>query len=402
MADNISRVLSDPAVRNAKPAAKPYKLADGGGLFLLVQPNGAKLWRYKYRLHGAERLMALGTYPDVTLAAARNAHRAARAQVAAGENPVQVRRIESQKARQAELQAKTGAFQNLAAVWGAITAPKLAANTIRQRDRELDRHLLPTLGHRNVAEITRMEVSALLRRVEARAPEVARNLRNYLSGIFEHAIDTGVLSASPVPPPRILKRRQQRNHKAMSVDDLPQFLLDVRACNAEPTTKAAMQLVILTACRKAEVAGARWEEFDLDAAEWLIPAERMKARREHWVPLSRQAVAILRELRRQTNGAVLFPHRDRPGAHMAERTLNMMLQRMDYAGETIHGFRSVFSTHFNQLGVNPDVVERCLAHAPRDKVRAAYNRHQYREERRKLMQDWADYLDGLLLQKQAA
>ncbi len=346
--------------------------------------------------------MALGTYPDVNLATARTMHRAARAQVAAGENPVQIRRQESQKARQAELQAKTGAFQNLAAVWGAITEPNLAPLTIKQRDRELNKHLLPALGQRHISEITRIEIAALLKRVEVRAPEVARNLRNYLSGIFEHAIDMGMLNASPVPPPRILKKRRQISHAALPAERLPEFLRMLGSVNVSPETRTALQLVILTACRKVEVAGARWDEFDLDAAEWIIPAERMKARREHWVPLSRQAVALLRELRRHQTGPLLFPNRNDRTRPMAERTMNAVLYRNGYHGETIHGFRSVFSTHFNQLGANPDVVERCLAHAPRDKVRAAYNRHQYRQERRQLLQQWADYLDGLTEMKKAA
>lgn len=397
MADNLARALKDATVKNAKPTDKPQKLTDGGGMFMLVQPNGAKLWRYKFRLHGKEGVHALGAYPDVSLAAARDLHRAARELVAAGINPVHTRKNERAKAAQDAMLAQAGAFENVLAEWSRVTEPNLARLSIKLRTREIKKHLVPAFANRMVDGITRTEVSGLLKRVEARAPEVARNLRNYLCGIFEHAIDVGLLTASPVPPTRILVRRVQVPHAAMAADRLPVFLKTLVACSANPETIAAMRLVILTACRKNEIVCGRWDEIDLDAGEWLIPAERMKARREHWVPLSRQAVAILRDLRRITTGDVLFPGRRDHRQPMADRTLNALLERIGFAGETVHGFRSVFSTHFNAAeGVNPDVVERCLAHAPRDKIRAVYNRHQYKDERHAMMQEWADWLDGQL------
>jgi integrase len=396
MSDNIARALTDAAVRNAKPAAKAFKLTDGGGLFLLVQPNGVKLWRYKFRLNGREGLHSLGSYPDVNLAAARNLHRTARAQVAAGVNPVQARQEDRAKAAQELLRAEAGAFLNVLQAWRNATDPRLAPMTLKQRNREIAKHLVPAFKTRAITDIKRSDIAAILKRVEVRAPEVARNLRNYLAGIFEHAIDVGLVDASPVPPARMLKVRNQVSHAAMSVDRLPQFLADLDACGATMETRTAMWLTILTACRKNEATGARWAEFDLDAAEWIIPEERMKGRREHWVPLPRQAVDLLRQLRTYSRGEFLFPHRDKAATPMAERTLNMLLERLGYKGETVHGFRSVFSTHFNaQPGVNPDVVERCLAHAPKDKVRAAYNRHQYRTERRAMLQEWADWLDEM-------
>ena len=394
MSDSFTRALSDAAVRNAKPAVKPYKLADGGGMFLLVQPNGAKLWRHKFRIAGREGLEALGAYPEVSLADARDAHRASRALVAAGTNPVQARREDRQRLERERLAAELGAWRNAVASWRRKTDPDLAACTIAQRDRELAKHLDPVLGGRQLASIRRVELAKLLGDVEAATPEVAKNLRGYLDGLFEHAIDIGLVENNPTPPRRTLKRRRQTPRAAMAVDSLGAFLRAVDACSAEPATKAAARLVMLTACRKAEVTGARWDEFDLEAGTWTIPAERMKARRLHWVPLPRQAVRQLRELRRMTNGEFVFPHRIRPCKPMAERTLNMLLKRLGFVGDTVHGFRAVFSTWANADGVNSDVVERCLAHAPRDAVRAAYNRHDYQDERRELLQRWADWLDN--------
>lgn len=396
MTDSLARKLSDAKARNAKPQDKAIKLSDGGGLYLLVLPTGAKLWRYKFRVGGREGTMALGAYPDVSLAAAREQHQVARSKVAAGENPVHDRKGKREAAAQQVRRDQAGKFDTVIDSWRETTDHGLAALTIVQRAREIAKYVEPAFKGKRVEQISRNEISWLLKRIEARAPEVARNVRNYLWGIFEHAIDIGLISANPVPPPRVLKRRVQKSHAAMSAARLPAFFAALHGCGANPETKAAARLVILTACRKAEATGARWSEFDLDAGEWTIPAERMKARREHWIPLSRQAVAMLRQLRATSSGEHLFPHRSRPNTPMAERTLNMLLRRNGFHGETIHGFRSVFSTHFNEQGASADVVERCLAHSPADKVRAAYNRHQYKDERRSMLQDWADYLDGLI------
>lgn len=392
--DNISRALTDVAVRKAKPADKPFKLADGGGMHLLVKPNGAKLWRYAFRLHGKELTYSIGQYPDVSLSAARNAHRAAREMVAAGANPVHARKTEREQAAQAQLRADLGEFSTVVDGWQEATSPSLAPVSVRQRDREISKYLLPVFKGRAIDGITRLEIAPLLKGVEKRAPEVARNLRSYLHAIFEYGIDHGVVTGNPVPPPRAMRRRDPTSHEAMDTDRIPSFLAALDASNANPETKTALRMVMLTACRKSEVAGARWAEFNLDAAEWVIPAERMKMRREHFVPLSRQAVALLRDLRDMSDGEVLFPHRDKPGATLNDRTLNALLERIGYAGEKVHGWRVAFSTHFNGLGANPDVVEACLAHA-RKGVRGVYNRAEYRDERRVMLQQWADYLDRL-------
>lgn len=382
--------ISDVALRKAKPGAKDYRIPDGGGLSLLVRVNGSRLWQYRYRHAGREQILSLGAYPTITLATAREAHRKARELVAAGVSPVTARREERQQARQRELVEKAGSFDAVVTEWRKLTDPHLAPLSIRQREREVLKYLLPAFKGRRVDSITRVELAALLKGVEARAPEVARNLRNYLTQIFDHAADHGLIDANPVPPRRILAKRASTHHRPLPFEQLHQFISDIRACTAEPPTKAAMLLTILTACRKNEAACALWDEVDLDAALWTIPAHRMKARREHIIPLSSQAVTLLRELRVTAVSNAVFPSRSTPGGTMADRTLNALMERTGYAGVSVHGFRSLFSTWANENGANPDVIELCLAHVHGNYVRAAYNRAQHLPERRELLQQWAD------------
>ncbi|WP_175978028.1 integrase arm-type DNA-binding domain-containing protein [Burkholderia sp. BCC1047] len=402
--------LTDTAIKAAiskaaRDGASDRKLSDGNGLpglHLLVKTTGVQLWRYKFYLHGREGLMALGQYPAVTLAAAREAHRAACALVAAGINPVHARKNERERATLEKKQAERGAFATVLQDWRDTADKHLAPSTVRQRSREIAKHIEPEFKSKSITAITRADLAELLARVEKKTPEVARNLRGYLFQIFEHAIGAGVLNANPMPPARPRRGAQARSrtqvhHAAMDIGRIPGFLAALDASNCNPETRAAMKLVLLTAVRKVEATGARWEEFRLDDAEWLVPAARTKARRPHWVPLSHQAIALLRELHELTgHGEYLFPHRDRAHTPMTGNALNAAMNRIGYGdAATVHGFRSMFSTHFNSQHAHPDVVERCLAHAPENEVRAAYNRHQYADERRQMMQDWADYLDRL-------
>jgi integrase len=390
-------MLTALKIRTAKPAVRPYKLADSGGLFLLVQPNGSKLWRYKFRVQGVEGLQALGKFPEVGLADARTAHAESRRLVASGINPVQARRIERESNALATERRDKGTFEVVYADWSAATSVGLRAGTAEQRRREIEKDLLPVLGKRPLASITRFELTSVLKAVEARAPEVARNLRNHLWGIFEYAIDSGVIEDNPVPPVRVLRKRNQRNHPALDPSQLGAFMRSLDESESlGQETRIAMRLLVLTACRKNEVIGARWNEFNLDAAEWEIPAERMKARRAHWVPLSRQALQWLRELRAVVpdKSEWLFPNRVDQSRPMADRSLNAVMARLGHSGHgTPHGMRAAFSTYFNAQSANVDVIEHCLAHVPANRVRAAYNRHQYQAERRAMLQAWADFLD---------
>ena len=406
-----SPMLTAVKINAAKPAAKAFKLADSGGLYLLVQPSGAKLWRYKFRLGGVEGLDALGSFPEVSLAQARQAHGESRRLVSQGINPVLARKDRKQALIQANLAREKGSFAAVAADWMAATENGLRPATLKQRERELRNDLFPKLKARQIKDISRVEVTTLLKAVEKRAPEVARNLRNYLWSIFEYAIDTGLITANPVPTIRVLKKRDQTNHPALSPDQIGEFLkkLDDRTLMNEQT-RIAMLLVMLTTCRKAEIIGGRWEEIDLDAGVWEIPEGRMKNKLPHWVPLSGQATSLLRELRNlsHANQKLLFPNRRDPRRSMANRSLNAVMERLGYGGEgTPHGMRAAFSTHFNEEFAGGDekakagkeAVEYCLSHMPMGMTRAAYNRYAYKKERRAILQEWADRLDALRKQK---
>lgn len=392
-------MLTTLQIKSAKPAERAFKLADTGGLFLLVQPNGSKLWRYKFRLDGVEGLQALGAFPEVSLADARAAHAESRKLVAKGIHPVQARREARESRAQAELHRVKGSFGAVCADWNKATGADLRPATVQQRNREIAKDLTPRFKDRPISKITRLELTAALKEVEARAPEVARNLRNHLWGIFEYAIDSGLIEDNPVPPVRVLRKRNQENHPALSPELLGEFLRKLDAFDTiHEQTRIAMLLVVLTACRKAEVIGGKWSEIDLDTAEWEIPAERMKAGRAHWVPLSRQAVMLIRELRAiaEEGSMYLFPNRRDTDRPMADRSLNALMERLGFSGDgTPHGMRATFSTHFNASGANIDVIEHCLAHVPANRVRAAYNRHAYQAERREMLQAWADRVDTL-------
>jgi integrase len=313
-------MLSTIQIKSAKPMARAFKLSDTGGLYLLVQPNGSKHWRYKFRVNGVEGLQALGTFPEVSLAEARQAHSESRKLVTRGIHPVHARREERQSRVREELHRVKGEFSLVCADWTAVTSAGLRQATISQRRREIAKNLTPRFKGRPISKITRLELTATLKEVEARAPEVAKNLRNYLWGIFEYAIDAGLIDNNPVPPVRLLRKRKRVNHPALSVERLGEFLrgLDSRESLNRKTT-IAMMLVVLTACRKAEVVNGKWDEIDLEAAEWEMPAERMKAGRPHWVPLSRQAVALLKELRAivPDSSVYLFPNQRDPDRPMA-------------------------------------------------------------------------------------
>jgi integrase len=392
-------MLTTLKIKAAKPKEHAYKLADSGGLFLLVQPNGSKLWRYKFRLNRTEGLEALGVFPQLSLADARSKHADSRKLVAAGVHPVQARRLEKEEQARAELRISKLSFAAVVADWDAATSANLRPATVQQRDREIEKDLLPRFKDRTVVEISRLELTAALKQVELRAPEVARNLRNHLWGIFEYAIDSGLIQDNPTPPVRVLRKRHQTNHPALAPEGMGKFIRSLDAAGTiNEHTRIAMLLIVLTACRKAEVINAKWSEFDLKNASWEIPAGRMKANRTHWVPLSKQALLLVKKLRMSVPSGCehLFPNRDDPSRPMADRSLNALMKRLGFAGEaTPHGMRATFSTYFNAAGANIDVIEHCLAHVPANRVRAAYNRHNYQAERRALLQSWAEHIDGL-------
>jgi integrase len=389
--------LTDVVTRNAKPRAKQYKLADSMGLYLLVRPDGARYWRFKYRFGGKERLLALGVYPEVSLGAARKKRDEARAKLRDGVDPGVERKAEKQRQRI----AAENTFEAVAREWIAKQKERWKPGHAKRVLESLEANLFPGLGKRPVAEITPQELLFELRKIEKRgALEIASRVAQRASSVFRYAIVTARASYNPASDLRgSLTPPRTRNYAALTAADLPEFLTRLDAYDGEPTTKLAIRLLLLTFVRTGELRGARWTELDLDsdAPTWRIPAERMKMKQEHIVPLSQTAVETLRELAKHTGDRpLLFPNRNRPQQPMSENTVLFAIYRMGYHSRaTGHGFRATASTILNEMGYKPDVIERQLAHGERNKVRAAYNRAQYLAERREMMRGWADYLAAI-------
>jgi integrase len=392
--------LSDTRVRNAKPTAKTYKLSDGGGMYLLVTPNGARYWRLDYRFAANRRTIAFGVYPTVTLAAARQHREEARGLLAKNIDPSSVRKA----MRRAAKLASDNTFEAVAREWIARQRNRLAPRYYALVVARLEADIFPQIGSRPIADIGAPELLEALKKVEKRGViETARRLRQTCGQVFRYAIATGRAKDDPSPALRgaLGSSGRPRGHKAMAITEVPNFLNALEAYDGDPRTRLALRLMILTFARTTELRAARWSEFeklDESGPMWRIPAERTKMRRAHLVPLSRQAVAVLRELRVLPSSAAspfLFPSPSREGC-MSNNTMLYALYRMGYHGRaTVHGFRAMASTALNEMGFRPDVVERQLAHQEQNAVRAAYNRAEYLSERRAMRNRWADYLDAL-------
>ncbi len=397
--------LTETAIKAAKPTAKPRKLTDERGLYLLVNPNGSKLWRLKYRIAGKEKLLALGAYPDVTLRQARDRRDDARRLVADGVDPGAKRREEKARATGADT------FGAIAEAWLAQQAGAWTeGHTVTVRSR-LDRDVLPYFGHRQMDGITAPDVLQVVRRVEARgAIESAHRILTVIGQVFGYAIAVGLAQANPaagIDRGKALKTPQPKPMAAiLKPADVGALLRAIDGYRGTHVVRCAFKLAPLVFVRPGELRAAEWAEFDLEAATWIIPAARMKLgqamkadpARSHIVPLSRQAVAVLRDVHGLTgSGRFVFPGARSDGKPMSENAITAALRRMDYTGDqmTWHGFRSIASTMLNELGYNADAIEAQLAHTPGDKVRAAYNRAKFLPERIRMMQDWADYLDQL-------
>ncbi|MFN7186287.1 MAG: tyrosine-type recombinase/integrase [Alphaproteobacteria bacterium] len=384
--------LTQIAIKNAKAAKKPLKLFDGGGLYLLIQPSGGKWWRYKYRFAGKEKLLALGSYPDVSLAQARESHVEARKTLAEGNDPSEVKKEE----KRLTIIKHENSFEVAAREWHSKRSrawtPKYTASIMRR----LEADIFPKLGNRPIAEITPPEILSVLRFIEARgAHDLAHRVQQICGQIFTYAIVTGRAERNPVNDLRGALTPVTKKHNAyLKAEDLPEFLAKMNAYDGVQT-RLAMKFLLLTFVRTGEMRGALWSEIDMAKAEWRIPAERMKMRDPHIVPLSRQALAVLEELKPLTgHWQHVFPNQHKPMGQMSENTILYALYRMGYHGRsTGHGFRATASTILNEHGFKPDVIERQLAHAERNGVRKAYNHAQYLPERRKMMQWWADYLE---------
>lgn len=389
--------LTDPAAKKAKPKDKPYKLTDGAGLYLEVMPTGAKYWRLKYRHAGKEKRLALGVYPEVSIAAARIAREGARADIRAGRDPSAERR--AKRAHDALIGRET--FGAVAAEWLENKRAAMAPATEIKARWYLT--LASELDHKPMASITPREILDVLRKIEARGTnETAHRVKQRIGQIFRFAIaehrpgvtrDITADIRDSLAPVLVTNRAAVTDPAAVA-----ELIRAIYSYAGQPATEAAMKLAPLLFARPGNLRAMEWSELDLDAAEWRIPAGKMKMREAHVVPLATQAVAILRDLQRLTGTMrYCFPSLRTPDRPMSENTINAALRRLGFDKDTMtgHGFRALASTRLNEMGWPPDVIERQLAHAERNKVRAAYNRAQYLAERRTMMQAWADYLDGL-------
>ena len=387
--------LSDLTIRRAKPRERAYKLADEKGLYLYVQPSGARYWRLKYRWCGKEKVLALGVYDAVSLAEARTLRYDAKKLLRDGKDPGAVRKVSKLEAKR----AAGNTFRIVAAEWIHQQRRAWDPGHADGVEKSLELHLYPDLGDRPIDHIEPPELLAVLRKIERRGTHEARQRAQQRAGaVFKYGVATGRCSSDPT---RDLKRAftspTVNHHAALDKKDLPEFFEKLGAYDLHPQTKLAIRFLALTAVRTGELRGATWDEIDLKDAEWRIPAERMKMGEPHIVPLSTQALAVLAELQ-ELNGdsGLLFRNVNNPAKSMSENTILYGLYRMGYHGRaTGHGFRSTFSTMMNEYGFKSDWIERQLAHGERNQVRAAYNRATYLAERRKMMQHWGDVLEGL-------
>lgn len=394
----MSGKLSDAKIKNLKPGPKLAKYADGGGLNLVVTPSGGKNWWFRYRFEGKEQTLSLGTYPVVTLLEARERHLAAKRELEPGRSPAAVK--QAQKAAAMTFEQAAADFLTSRREHGYA---EQAINDIQGR---LKKHIFPALGSRPLSEIAAREIlEALLKVRRLGIEETAKRCRQYVSQIFQFAIVRGWADRNPAADlqgiPELKKNSQTRHQRAVKTPaELGRLLLDIETISDTIAGKA-LELAPYVFVRAGELAGARWAEIDMASSLWRIPAERMKAKGEHIVPLARQVKERLESLHELTGtGPCLFPGFKDGHAPMRPETLRMALVRLGYGpgalvSHTTHGFKSCASTFLREQGFNPAWIEIQLAHGERNKVIAAYNHADYIPQRQDMMQSWADYLDGL-------
>jgi len=387
-------MLTDKAIRGAKPSTKPYRLADGRGLVLIIDPRGGRYWRYRYRIEGRQKQISLGVYPEVSLKHAREKLDDVRRQVADGLDPSAVR-----QAAKIEQVNKQETFGDIAEEYWAQHIRSLAKST-QIRDRRILEKLLARLRNRPTSEIDTPEILATLRTIESKGTyETTHRALGLASRIYEYAIATGKATRDATSGlRRAIAPVISQPHAAIT--DPKKFGALLRAIDGysgQPATIAALKLLPYVFTRPIELRQSQWSEFDLETADWRIPAERMKSRREHLVPLANQCVKLLSELQVITgSGDFVFPSL-RQGRPLSENTINAALRTMGYDGQThvSHGFRSTASTLLHEMQFPSQVIELQLAHVDSNKVRAVYNRAERLPERRQMMQAWADYLEVL-------
>ena len=387
--------LTDTAIKRSRPSEKPYKLADGKGLYLLVNPTGSKLWRWKYRHEGKEKLMPFGAYPDVSLADARVRHAEARRLLAAGSDPMVQRKVR----KEAVIESQENAFSDIAALWFDHWKVNKSSRHVDATRRRLEANVYVAIGDRPIALIEPPELVVMVRAIEARgAGDLAKRALETVGQVFRYAITHGYTRRNPsaeFKPSDVLRPTKKVNLARIDAKELPELLRAIEVYRGKVLTRLAMKLLALTFVRTSELIEARWVEIDFEARRWNIPAERMKMDTPHIVLLARQAIEVLELLRPLTgSGELIFTGDRDPMKPMSNNTILLALDRMGYRGrQTGHGFRGLASTLLHEQGYPHEHIELQLAHAPRNAVSAAYNHALYLEPRAKMMQDWADFLE---------
>lgn len=399
--------LIDVQIRNAKPREKPYMLTDGDGLYLEVMPTGSKMWRLKFRqANGKENRLSFGRYPEVSLIEAREKRMEARRLMRAGIDPAKHR----DDAKRVRAETATNTFEKVTREWHANKVPTWSERTAKNIIQRLQADIFPAIGRMPIHEIKHRDLIAALRKIEARgAGEIAHRLKAVCSQVFSYAIQIGLTERNLVVDMKdVLKTTRAGHFAAIDTDELPMFLDAIERNEARMfrPTRIALRLMMLTFVRTSELIETPWSEIDLAKGEWIIPWQRMKRGKltvnpdttNHHVCLSRQALELLRELHAITGRSkYLFPNQRDHEKPISNNTILVALERLGYKGRmTGHGFRALaMSTIKERLGYRHEVVDRQLAHAPKDKVASAYDRAQFLAERRRMMQDWADYIDAI-------
>ena len=390
--------LTDTAIKALKPESKARKYADEKGLFLLVQPTGSKLWRFKYRFDGKEKLIAFGAYPEVGLKAAREKRDEARRLIASGADPSEKRKA----AKVARAEAVSNSFEAVAREWFSKQSPGWAPTHADKIIQRLEKDVFPWLGSKPIGDIAAPDLLTTVRRIEARgALDTSHRVLQNCGQIFRYAVATGRADRDPTRDLRGALPPRRTGHFAAIIEpsEVGALLRAIDGFKGTLIVQSALKLGPLVFVRPGELRKAEWSEFDFAKAEWRIPAERMKGKREHLVPLSLQAVAILQDLQPLTGKRKhVFAGRD-PNKPMSEAAVNAALRRMGYDTKTEHtghGFRAMARTILHEeLGIDRDVIEHQLAHRVQDPLGTAYNRTKFLKERKAMMQRWADYLDKL-------
>lgn len=386
--------LTELAIKSLKPKAKLYRVTDSGGLCLEINISGSKLWRWRYYYDGKPQMLALGKYPALTLAEARKKRDAARELLEGGKHPGREKKIEKLRKRY----ERENTFEKIARRWLELKSESQSIRYNTQTLSRMENHVFPRIGALPITEITIPDVVDVVEAIGKRGTiEMAKRMKLAISQTFSYAAQRGLCSHNPASDLRnILPSTKEQHHACVNPSEVPALLKSIETL-PEGVTRIAIKLIALTFVRTGELIGAQWNEIDWEKQEWHIPASRMKMKRPHVVPLSRQAMDLLKELEPLTgNKTYLFFSAASKSKHISNGTILMALRRMGYQGKmTGHGFRSLASTILNEKSYHSDVIEKQLAHEDKDKIRGAYNRAEYLPERKKMMQDYADILDSL-------